>query len=371
MKNVVPVEAFEPEIQEEAGEEQPEELASSPSSRQELPALGETPMDESEVARKPALKKIPETVSIDEYNQHMITHLPFRSWCDHCVAGKSREDDHKKREPLDKQAIPRVSLDYCFLGRVLSNPEVGSESSPSTTTLKTPQDEEDGTVSVLVIHDERSGCVFAGVTRKGVDVYSTHLVVEALRFLGRTKVILMTDGEPSIKSLAEAAAKEWGNETRLMTAPRDSHASNGLAERAILEVSRQTRTVVNAFEHRYPNTNVTVTSQWYPWLVRHSAWLITRYLVKVDGKTPYERLRGREYKGQVVEPFEVVHYKIEKSKKGKLDAQTAVGVWIGWIGKSLNSDEHYIYVLLKASEDAGQRTEDQKRKDGTKRSCRP
>ena len=68
LKNVVPVEAFEPEIQEEVGEEQTEELASSPSPRQELPALGEAPMDESEVVRKPVLKKIPETVSIDEYN---------------------------------------------------------------------------------------------------------------------------------------------------------------------------------------------------------------------------------------------------------------------------------------------------------------
>ena len=38
-----------------------------------------------------------------------------------------------------------------------------------------------------------------------------------------------------------------------------------------------------------------------PFLVRHCAWLITHYQVKSDGKTPYERLRGRPYQEQVAE----------------------------------------------------------------------
>ena len=44
-------------------------------------------------------------------------------------------------------------------------------------------------------------------------------------------------------------------------------------------------------------------------LVRHCAWLITHFQVKSDGKTPYERLRGRPYQGQVAEFAEVVHFK--------------------------------------------------------------
>ena len=47
-----------------------------------------------------------------------------------------------------------------------------------------------------------------------------------------------------------------------------------------------------------------------PFLVRHCAWLITHYQVKSDGKTPYERLRGRPYQGQVAEFAEVVHFRI-------------------------------------------------------------
>jgi hypothetical protein len=110
-------------------------------------------------------------------------------------------------------------------------------------------------------------------------------------------------------------------------------------ERAILEVSRQVRTVVNALETRYPNYKVKPNSLIYPWAVRHSAWLLSRFLVKTDGKTPYERLRGREYKGEITEFGEVSHFKLADDKKGKLDAQSAVGVWLG---KSLNSDEHYL-----------------------------
>ena len=46
-----------------------------------------------------------------------------------------------------------------------------------------------------------------------------------------------------------------------------------------------------------------------PFLVRHCAWLITHYQVKSDGKTPYERLRGRLYQGQVADFAEVVHFR--------------------------------------------------------------
>ena len=82
-------------------------------------------------------------------------------------------------------------------------------------------------------------------------------------------------------------------------------------------VARQVRTVTNALEARYAGLNVQADSKHFAWIVRHASWLITRYLIKADGKTPYERLFGRDYKGEVVEPFEVVHYKVESPEKNK------------------------------------------------------
>ena len=77
-----------------------------------------------------------------------------------------------------------------------------------------------------------------------------------------------------------------------------------------------------------------------PWLVRHAGWLVTHYQVKVDGKTPYERLRRRPYNGEVVEFGEVVHYKPSvPGGPAKLDDRWFIGVWLG---KSLASDEHLV-----------------------------
>lgn len=187
-----------------------------------------------------------------------------------------------------------------------------------------------------VLVDGRSGAVFAAAVAKGVNEHAIHTAVEALRFTGRQKVVLQTDAEPSIEVVADGVGVRWGKEAQIQTAPRESHASNGAAERVVFEISRQIRTIVNALEMRCPQFRLTVSSNQYSWIVRHSSWLLTRFLIKSDGKTACERLRGREYKGKVAE---VVPYRLAESQRGKLDSQTSVGVWIG---KSYASDENYI-----------------------------
>ena len=219
-------------------------------------------------------------------------------------------------------------MDYCYLGRVLKPVGRDNPSEDKIEDLRTAQDEHEGTVPVLVITDETTGCVFAGAVAKGVNAYALHLATEALKFTRRQKVILLTDAEHSIRALAEAAAKEWRKECQLQVAPRESHASNGAAERAILELARQARTLVSGLEHHFPEFKMLPTHKMYSWIIRHSAWLLTRYLVKLDGRTPYERLRGREYRGEIAEGFETVHYKVASTQKGKLDPQSAIGVWL-------------------------------------------
>ena len=68
-----------------------------------------------------------------------------------------------------------------------------------------------------------------------------------------------------------------------------------------------------------------------PFLVRRSAWQITHYQVKSDGKTPYERLRGRQHGGQVAEFAEVVHFRDpgKAADMPKLDDRWSVGLWLG------------------------------------------
>ena len=69
---------------------------------------------ETEEARKPKAARVPTRPSQEEVDEHMITHLPFRSWCPHCIRGKSKGKPHKKSNQGNRE-IPTVALDYMFM----------------------------------------------------------------------------------------------------------------------------------------------------------------------------------------------------------------------------------------------------------------
>ncbi len=82
-----------------------------------------------------------------EVKDHEITHLPFRSWCEHCVKGKSVERACKTAEH-NTSALPTVHADYEFMGDY----------------------ETDGTTPILVVKDDTQKSVFANVVpSKGVN----------------------------------------------------------------------------------------------------------------------------------------------------------------------------------------------------------
>ena len=70
-----------------------------------------------EEGREPKTMRAPKKVTKEERDAHEATHMPFRSWCRHCVRGRARNmQHHKGKEEEDKgNKIPRVSLDYFFM----------------------------------------------------------------------------------------------------------------------------------------------------------------------------------------------------------------------------------------------------------------
>jgi hypothetical protein len=50
-----------------------------------------------------------------EIEEHEATHLPFRSWCPCCVAGRRDNPPHRRREDEERQ-VPEVTMDYAFVG---------------------------------------------------------------------------------------------------------------------------------------------------------------------------------------------------------------------------------------------------------------
>jgi hypothetical protein len=72
----------------------------------------------------------------EEVDTHSLTHLPYRSWCAHCVRGRGRADDH--HQVTEPREIPLVSIDYLFLG-----------------------DEAEDKLTALSIYDSATGTTFA------------------------------------------------------------------------------------------------------------------------------------------------------------------------------------------------------------------
>ena len=69
---------------------------------------------ESEEAKPPEVLRDPGAPTPREIEEHNVTHMPFRSWCPHCVAGKAPERPHKKQERQSEKQIPEIVFDYGF-----------------------------------------------------------------------------------------------------------------------------------------------------------------------------------------------------------------------------------------------------------------
>ena len=100
------VQAFDPE--EEAADERSEQ------EEEEREVAGERTEGEPEEAQKAKAARVPSKPSKEEVDEHMITHLPFRAWCPHCVKGKSKGKPHQKATPGSRE-MPIVTMDYMFM----------------------------------------------------------------------------------------------------------------------------------------------------------------------------------------------------------------------------------------------------------------
>ena len=71
--------------------------------------------DEADAARKPRVIRRPETRMKQEIADHLPLHLPYRSWCPECVAGRGVSSPHvtSTEEPLGVT----ISIDYCFMSQ--------------------------------------------------------------------------------------------------------------------------------------------------------------------------------------------------------------------------------------------------------------
>ena len=122
---------------------------------------------------------------------------------------------------------------------------------------------------------------------------------------------------------------EKGIDIMMEESPGYDSRSNGEVERTVQTVQGQVRTVKTGLESRL-GVRIESDHPCLPWLVQHSANLLSRYMKVEDGCTAYRRLRGREFGASVAEFGESVMYmKPDITGKDKMDARWETGVWLG------------------------------------------
>lgn len=158
---------------------------------------------------------------------------------------------------------------------------------------------------------------------------------------GRTTATIQTDGEVAIKALAAATIKDQGgNSIGIRTSPAYSSASQGSVERSHQTVQAQMGALL---QHCKLQTGFDAAAK-HPlttWATRHAAFLISRYLVHIDGQTSYARRWGRNYTTPRCCFGEHIHCRFATRHVSKHQPQWTAGVWLG---RDDESNEHIVAV---------------------------
>ena len=111
-----------------------------------------------------------------------------------------------------------------------------------------------------------------------------------------------------------------------------------MAEKAIQSVQDQVRELKLALEKRW-GIQIPLRHSVIPWVVEYAAFLLNWYEVGHDGKTAYERLKGKRAKTLGIEFGEGFHWRMKQAKGalGTLDSLWSDGVLLGIKGRRATS----------------------------------
>ena len=254
----------------------------------------------------------PKLPTNEEVKEHYLSgHMPYRSWCHHCVGGRGRERDHTKKGDEEQQGIPEYHMDYCF-----------------------PGDEFNERLTVLVVIEKYTKMKKAVVVpNKGsTGGFAAKMVLDLINECGDKDrdVILKTDQEPAIKFLVDdVCVHRTGARTISEPAPKNSKGSNGVVERAVQAVEQCLRTMKSSLDERM-GVLIDVRHPVLTWMCEFVGYMMSRMEVASDGKTPYERVKGKRGEMLGLEFGERVLWKHHPGKAmEKLNIRWGNGLFLG------------------------------------------
>ena len=268
---------------------------------------------EVEEIERPVQVRSPSDPTTAEVEEHEATgHVQYRTWCKHCVAGRGIGQQHRTREEelRAQDGLPVIASDYTFMS------QSGAEDSRAK--------------PILVVKDSRTSSVAATfVDAKGPTPYAVKYFTNFLKSLGYKRVVMQSDGEPSIVALKTAAADAAGVECVPRESPVGEHQANGLVENACKEIKRQVRVARSALEEKVGRP-LSDSDPVLAWLPRHVGDLMNRYKKGTDGKTPESRRTGKQWRKPAISYGERLYYRMV----GENVRGLKVGRYIGHHGRT-------------------------------------
>ena len=279
---------------------------------------------EQEVERIARLPSYQPTQS--EYDDHCVTHSPYRPWCRHCVEGRGQEFGHFKRRSHDPSRVPLVAFDYAGLSD--KREIVGLEFDP----------EDESATRVLVVSirtaDDLSVCVFGHVVPcKGVDEarFAVDCLVGDILWTGYTSVMLKSDNKPAIlKLLIESLCelRVYGLQQVLSENPSEyDPQGNGAAESAVKAWKGMFRTQKSALEERL-GVKVPVRHPLTAWIAKWAGEVLVWSVKGHDGISAYQRVRGKPFHTRLAALGKKVRYKF-RPREAVGDSRWHDGVFLG------------------------------------------
>ena len=272
-----------------------------------------TDQEEDQEGRKPKMLPSPVGPSRREYEEHMCTHIPYRGWCPHCVRGKAPNAQHRRHrgdedeKVIETHAPARIGLDFWFMSK----------------------DEEEGNRNPLVIMVDKQSKqhVSYAIGSKSVSDWIVRLLCESLETWGYAgkPLIIRTDGEPAIKALRRSISGFRQDNTQPEDVPPGEHESMGFVECMVKSTRNQFKTMRDALEYKI-GREIPMSAHVIQWMVRWASGALSRYQIGSDGRTAYERLKGRRCRIPICSFGERVLYK-ELHSKGRDRRNKAVCDW--------------------------------------------
>ena len=287
-------------------------------------------------ARIPWMLNSPIKPSAEAIAQHYTNHLPYRNWCPVCVKAKGVEAPHRRganaADEEDKGGVPVVGIDYNALDEEMQQ-----------------VDESAAKLKTMVMKDETTGNVYQHkIEVKGAgDEWLSKKMCRDLEELGRRDMILKSDGEPAIVAIQSKVQSMRPGRTIPRNPPAYNPESNGAIEKAVRDVTGQSRALKIGLEARLKAT-IPEVSAIMEWILEHAPFLINKFSVGHDGMTPHERLTGSKWRRPIVEIGEVVLAKLvgKKRKKGKKDKQrkklAEQSIEAIYVGQVARTGEHIV-----------------------------